>query len=364
MDEIMMQLAKQMESVLQPTHSMVSDISGRLIALEQKVTDMDVGWKKEVASERRGNQYGALSPDSAGRVMRSTFVVVTFLSKPVIMTDDVMPAEGNVFGAIHQFELRVVPRRPESDMFEVVRVGLPYSRLAPRKADSYRTHKNRMFQHYSVFNSKEEALEHPYPEMNKEEWTRVCDLFASEEFQRRSAINKENRAKLKIVHTSGARSFQRARALLKNPESDEISAALLYKKTHTNKDGMWTSEDARENFVSCNIRFNDAFVKKWKRYSCSTSQRESHIFAEVLGTKAGYVRGLGCSVRSVGSSSSVSSVDLSRKLEEARLQIEEMRARQLEYEALLVKRSDMEQTMREHLQMMEEQQEEREELMR
>ncbi|KAB1207127.1 hypothetical protein CJ030_MR7G011448 [Morella rubra] len=82
--------------------------------------------------------------------------------------------------------------------------------------------------------------------MNKEEWTRVCDLFASEEFQKKSAINKENRAKLKIVHTSGARSFQHARALLKNPESDEISPALLYKKTHTNKDGMWTSEDARK----------------------------------------------------------------------------------------------------------------------
>ncbi|KAB1215284.1 hypothetical protein CJ030_MR4G012555 [Morella rubra] len=101
--------------------------------------------------------------------------------------------------------------------------------------------------HYSVFNSKEEALEHPYPEMNKEEWTCVCDLFASEEFQRRSAINKENRAKLKIVHTSGARFFQR-REVVKKSESDEISAALLYKKTHTNKDGMWTSEDARENF--------------------------------------------------------------------------------------------------------------------
>ncbi|KAB1213107.1 hypothetical protein CJ030_MR5G015905 [Morella rubra] len=48
-----------------------------------------------------------------------------------------------------------------------------------------------------------------------------------------------------------------------------------------------------------------------------------------------------------------------RHLEEARLQIEEMRARQLEYEALLVKRSDMEQTMREHLQMMESSNEER-----
>ncbi|KAB1226754.1 hypothetical protein CJ030_MR1G022547 [Morella rubra] len=87
---------------------------------------------------------------------------------------------------------------------------------------AYRTHKNRMFQHYSVFNSKEEALEHPYPEMNKEEWTRVCDLFASEEFQRRSAINKENRAKLKIVHTSGARSFQRARALLEKMEALQL----------------------------------------------------------------------------------------------------------------------------------------------
>ncbi|KAB1226217.1 hypothetical protein CJ030_MR1G023590 [Morella rubra] len=44
----------------------------------------------------------------------------------------------------------------------------------------------------------------PVSEMNKEEWTCVCDLFASEEFQKRSAISRENRAMLKIVHTSGA----------------------------------------------------------------------------------------------------------------------------------------------------------------
>ncbi|KAB1220036.1 hypothetical protein CJ030_MR3G001925 [Morella rubra] len=69
------------------------------------------------------------------------------------------------------------------------------------------------------------------------------------------------------------------------------------------------------------------------------SYAEVEIFAEVLGKKAGYVCGLGHSIWSVGSSSSVSSVDLSRRLEEARLQIEEMRARQLEYETLLVKRS-------------------------
>ncbi|KAB1212955.1 hypothetical protein CJ030_MR5G001877 [Morella rubra] len=120
----------------------------------------------------------------------------------------------------------------------------------------------------------------------------------------RSAINKENRAKLKIVHTSKARSFHRARALLEKMEALQLQ-----------------------------------YESEGKSYT------EVEIFAEVLGMKAGYVQGLGHSVRSVGSSSSVSSVDLSRRLEEARLQIEEMRARQLEYEALLVKRSDMEQTM-------------------
>ncbi|KAB1220140.1 hypothetical protein CJ030_MR3G006630 [Morella rubra] len=112
---------------------------------------------------------------------------------------------------------------------------------------AYRTHKNRMFQHYFVFNSKEEVLEHLYLEMNKEEWTHVLTIVNVQ--CRRSAINKENRAKLKIVHTSGARSFQRMKALLKNPKSGEISPALLYKKMNTNKDGMWTLEDARENFI-------------------------------------------------------------------------------------------------------------------
>ncbi|KAB1202115.1 Defensin-like protein [Morella rubra] len=114
---------------------------------------------------------------------------------------------------------------------------------------AYKTHRNRMFQHYSVFNSKEEALEHPYPEMNKEEWISVCDLFASEEFQRRSAINKENRAKLKIVHTSGARSFQRTRALLVTDDArasaDDGGAAVEERRRADADDGGTSMEERR-----------------------------------------------------------------------------------------------------------------------
>ncbi|KAB1209747.1 hypothetical protein CJ030_MR6G001834 [Morella rubra] len=196
--------------------------------------------------------------------------------------DDVMPAGGKRLRCDSSFRAESTP-----DDFQ-----LDYDRAKDRITvtstmnTAYRTHRNRMFQHYLVFNSKEEALEHLYPEMNKEEWTRVCDLFASEEFQRRSAINKENRAKLKIVHTSKARSFQRARALLvRKMEGVQLQ-----------------HESEGKSYI------------------------EVEIFTEVLGMKVGYVRGLG-----------------------------RYGADQIEYEALLVKRSDMEQTMREHQQMMEDQ---------
>ncbi|KAB1215954.1 hypothetical protein CJ030_MR4G023646 [Morella rubra] len=50
MDDMMTELSQRMESVFQPTHCIVSDISRRLTALEQKVANMDVGWKKEVTA--------------------------------------------------------------------------------------------------------------------------------------------------------------------------------------------------------------------------------------------------------------------------------------------------------------------------
>ncbi|KAB1208980.1 hypothetical protein CJ030_MR6G022948 [Morella rubra] len=181
---------------------------------------------------------------------RSVKIVVILKNMTPRTKDDVMPAGGKRLRCDSSVRAESSP-----DRFTVTST----------MNTAYMTHRNRMFQHYSVFNSKEEALEHPYPEINKEEWTR-----------RRSAINKENRAKLKIVHISGARSFQHARALLKNPESDEISAALLYKKTHTNKDGMWTLEDARENFEKM-----EALQLQYE--SEGKSYTEVEIFAEVLG---------------------------------------------------------------------------------
>ncbi|KAB1223222.1 hypothetical protein CJ030_MR2G002978 [Morella rubra] len=110
---------------------------------------------------------------------------------------------------------------------------------------AYRTHKNRMFHHYSVFNSKEEVLEHPYPDMKKEEWTRVCDLFER-------GISGKNGG-LQLQHESEGKSYT-----------------------------------------------------------------EVEIFAEVLGTKAGYVRGLGRSVRYGADDARASANDRGAATEERR----------------------------------------------
>ncbi|KAB1219512.1 hypothetical protein CJ030_MR3G012308 [Morella rubra] len=193
----MTQLTEWMQSVLRPTHEMVSDISCRLTTLEQKVMDMDSGWKKEIAAVQEAMRKVATGVELFALTQR-----VVYIEEHLSQIHDVL-------------------------------------KISDDNDDDLRGN-----------NCK-------------------CTM------QRRSAINKENRAKLKIVDTYGTRSFQRAKALLHESEG----------KSYT----------------------------------------EVEIFAEVLGTKAGYVRGLGRSVRSVGSSSSAASVDLSWRLEEARLEIEEMR---------------------------------------
>ncbi|KAB1226260.1 hypothetical protein CJ030_MR1G019573 [Morella rubra] len=112
--------------------------------------------------------------------------------------------------------------------------------------------------------------------MKKEDWAPICELFSTEEFQiyilEKSEINRQNRAKLTVAHTSGSRSFQRMLALMEKMEVLQLE-----------------HESEGRSFI------------------------EVEIFTEVLGMKASY------------------------RLEEARVEIEAMSSRQIEYEELLVK---------------------------
>ncbi|KAB1203245.1 hypothetical protein CJ030_MR8G022846 [Morella rubra] len=63
MDDMMTQLTERMQSVLRPTHEMVSDISCRLTTLEQKVMDMDSEWKKVIDAVQEATRKAATSAE-------------------------------------------------------------------------------------------------------------------------------------------------------------------------------------------------------------------------------------------------------------------------------------------------------------
>ncbi|KAB1220020.1 hypothetical protein CJ030_MR3G018310 [Morella rubra] len=56
-------LTERMQSMMRPTHEMVSDISGRLTTLEHKVMNMDFERKKEVAMVQEAMKRVATSAE-------------------------------------------------------------------------------------------------------------------------------------------------------------------------------------------------------------------------------------------------------------------------------------------------------------
>ncbi|KAB1200815.1 hypothetical protein CJ030_MR0G006224 [Morella rubra] len=161
---------------------------------------------------------------------------------------------------------------------------------------------------------------------------------------KRSEQNKKNRSKLTVNHAAGSRSFQRTRACMKNQESSNINPAELYKKNYTNKDGIWTSEGAREIYERM-----DAFQRQCDLEGKTYTEIE--VYSEILGKKSGYVRGLGRAVKPPPSSTlTTQSSDLQHQLAKARDEIEAMRAaREKDLQEFAKKQVEMEASAEERM---------------
>ncbi|KAB1209611.1 hypothetical protein CJ030_MR6G005973 [Morella rubra] len=127
--------------------------------------------------------------------------------------------------------------------------------------------------------------------------------------QEHSRINTNNRAKLKVQHTGGSKPFVWHRKKLK--KMMEIQ-----------------SQSTTE----------------------SGAPKDVDIFTQVLGTRSSYVRGLGRSVKPIAASSSTLSIqrdlELVRELEAAKATIEELKARQSEYDILKNQQAEMQEAQR------------------
>ncbi|KAB1219956.1 hypothetical protein CJ030_MR3G022810 [Morella rubra] len=169
-----------------------------------------------------------------------------------------------------------------------------------------------MHAYFKKFPSEEAALLKPHPDTTEEQWKELCDLFTSEAF-------------------------------MKNQESGNINPVELYKKNYTNKDGIWTSEGAREIYERM-----DAFQRQCDLEGKTYTEIE--VYSEILGKKSGYVRGLGRAVKPPPSSTlTIQSSDLQHQLAKARDEIEAMRAaREKDLQEFTKKQAEMEATLRDH----------------
>ncbi|KAM3343515.1 hypothetical protein P3S68_025604 [Capsicum galapagoense] len=107
--------------------------------------------------------------------------------------------------------------------------------------------------------------------------------------QKRCEINKVNRTKLKANHFMGSKAFVAARAKIvceKEHEGVEPDRIKFYKHTHYTSEKGWSSKEAETNY-------NNMTDLKALYTSGEFSMTIDKIVDVVLGTKLGYIKGLG-----------------------------------------------------------------------
>ncbi|KAH0777798.1 hypothetical protein KY290_009209 [Solanum tuberosum] len=136
--------------------------------------------------------------------------------------------------------------------------------------------------------SEEDARKIEVPELTPENWNRLCDMWINPEHKKRCDINKANRTKLKCNHFMGSKAFVAARAELgkTNPEGVEPDRIEFYKHTHYTSEKGWSSLEAETHY-------NNMTDLKDLYTSGESSMTIDEIVDTILGTKSGYIKGLG-----------------------------------------------------------------------
>ncbi|KAH0671486.1 hypothetical protein KY289_025979 [Solanum tuberosum] len=136
--------------------------------------------------------------------------------------------------------------------------------------------------------SEEEARKIEVPELTPENWNRFCDMWINPEHKKRCDINKANRTKLKCNHFMGSKAFVAARAEhgKTNPEGVEPDRIEFYKHTHYTSEKGWSSLEAETHYNNM-TDLKDLYTLG------ESSMTIDEIVDTILGTKSGYIKGLG-----------------------------------------------------------------------
>ncbi|KAL3643653.1 hypothetical protein CASFOL_014468 [Castilleja foliolosa] len=180
-----------------------------------------------------------------------------------------------------------------------------------RLKNSSRQQRYRLHVHYKKFGNVREAKRNKPASVNdQQQWEILGDHFNSPEFQHQSEANSNNRKKMQAKHVTGRTPFTiiQNEISLKNRDCDMIE---LYKYTHANVKGKWSSALAKKNWEQMN-ELRDLYAAE------GVEKSEQEIVAEVVGRGNGYIKGLGYGPKPPGKQS-----QLQQELEETRVELGE-----------------------------------------
>ncbi|WJX47365.1 hypothetical protein P8452_34063 [Trifolium repens] len=205
----------------------------------------------------------------------------------------------------------------------------------------YRNWRNRLHEHYLMFETKEEALKHVPDDVNESDWKFLVDYFSSPSFEIMSMKNKASKAKQRTHHTSGRKSFQAASFDARDPVTgQEPDLQKLWQITHKRANGEWVDETSKE--------INDKVAEQIDERLQENSEDGVAIiepeiiktaFKSVVGKKS-YMQGFGDGLRESSSSARVqklqAELDAQRmETENSKKECNEIRAKLVEVESQL-----------------------------
>ncbi|KAL3644290.1 hypothetical protein CASFOL_012222 [Castilleja foliolosa] len=185
-----------------------------------------------------------------------------------------------------------------------------------RLKSSSRQQRYRLHQHYKKFANLQEAKRNkPAQVSDQQQWELLCDYFESPEFKNQSQANSNNRKKKCELSTlPDERLSPLFKMKLSGQKGDDCDMIELYKTTHENVKGKWSSDVAKENW--------ELMVEKKEKYAEEGIEKsEQEIVTEVLGHANGYIKGLGYGPKPPGKRNS----QLHKELEDTRAELEESR---------------------------------------
>uniref|UniRef100_A0A5B6ZQ58 Transposase, Ptta/En/Spm, plant n=1 Tax=Davidia involucrata TaxID=16924 RepID=A0A5B6ZQ58_DAVIN len=146
--------------------------------------------------------------------------------------------------------------------------------------------------------------------MTHNEWDSLLELWNTPSHQAKCETNKRNRSMLKVHHRTGSRSFVSARHEMRDKETEEEPNRIEFYLAIYYKEGNgWSCSEAEDKYNLMKEMQSEQVAEG------EISLTSDQIVDCVLGTKSGYVKGLGYGPKPTTSgSSSMRNAELQKTL--------------------------------------------------